>query len=100
MDRQGEDEEIVAHDWLARVFQPLVRAVPRDLGGKLDPAEVFHEVLEHRWYLSEQADQDVSLTDALRDYLENVLPHEAGRGHRPRRRHRGAPRRRRLSLLN
>ena len=37
-DRQGEDEEIVAHDWLARVFQPVVRAVPRDLGGKLDPA--------------------------------------------------------------
>ncbi len=74
MDRQGEDEEIVAHDWLARVFQPLVRAVPRDLGGKLDPAEVFHEVLEHRWYLSENATKDVSLTDALRDYLENVLP--------------------------
>jgi hypothetical protein len=73
-DRQGDDEEIVAHDWLARVFQPLVRAVPRDLGGKLDPAEVFHEVLEHRWYLSEQGAKDVSLTDALRDYLENVLP--------------------------
>jgi hypothetical protein len=73
-DRQGEEEEIVAHDWLARVFQPLVRAVPRDLGGKLDPAEVFHEVLEHRWYLSEQGMRDVSLTDALRDYLENVLP--------------------------
>ena len=73
-DRQGEDEEIVAHDWLARVFQPVVRSVPRDLGGKLDPAEIFHEVLEHRWYLAEQAGRDVALTDALRDYLENVLP--------------------------
>jgi Domain of unknown function (DUF4032)/Lipopolysaccharide kinase (Kdo/WaaP) family len=73
-DRQGEDEEIVAHDWLARVFQPIVRAVPRELSGKLDPAEVFHEVLEHRWYLSEEDEHDVSLTDAVRDYLENVLP--------------------------
>jgi hypothetical protein len=73
-DRQGEDEEIVAHDWLARVFQPVVRAVPRDLGGKLDPAQIFHEVLEHRWYLAEQAGRDIQLTDALRDYLENVLP--------------------------
>lgn len=73
-DRQGEDEEIVAHDWLARVFQPVVRSVPRDLGGKLDSAEIFHEVLEHRWYLAEQAGRDVALTDALRDYLENVLP--------------------------
>ena len=73
-DRQGEDEEIVAHDWLARVFQPVVRAVPRDLGGKLDPAETFHEVLEHRWYLSERAGHDISLTDAVRDYIETVLP--------------------------
>jgi hypothetical protein len=73
-DRQGEDEEIVAHDWLARVFQPVVRAVPRDLGGKLDPAETFHEVLEHRWYLSEAAGHDISLTDAVRDYIETVLP--------------------------
>jgi hypothetical protein len=74
MDRQGDDEEIVAHDWLARVFQPVVRAVPRELYGKLDSAEVFHEVLEHRWYLSEEDTRDVSLTDAVRDYLENVLP--------------------------
>jgi hypothetical protein len=73
-DRQGEDEEIIAHDWLARVFQPVVRAVPRDLGGKLDPAETFHEVLEHRWYLSEAAGHDISLTDAVRDYIETVLP--------------------------
>jgi hypothetical protein len=72
--RQGEDEEIVAHDWLSRVFQPVVRAVPRELCGKLDPAEIFHEVLEHRWYLSEHNTRDVSLTDAVRDYLENVLP--------------------------
>jgi hypothetical protein len=73
-DRQGEDEEIVAHDWLARVFQPIVRAVPRELSGKLDQAEVFHEVLEHRWYLSEEDEHDISLTDAVRDYVENVLP--------------------------
>jgi uncharacterized protein DUF4032/lipopolysaccharide kinase (Kdo/WaaP) family protein len=73
-DRQGDDEEIVAHDWLARVFQPIVRAVPRELAGKLDPAEIFHEVLEHRWYLSEEDEHDVSLTDAVRDYLDNVLP--------------------------
>ncbi|WP_324251281.1 DUF4032 domain-containing protein, partial [Nocardioides sp. Leaf374] len=28
---------------------------PREARGKLEPAEVFHEILEHRWYLSEQA---------------------------------------------
>ena len=60
-DMQDEDEEIVAHQWLATVFQPVVRAVPRELRGKLEPAELFHEVLEHRWYLSERAGRDVGL---------------------------------------
>ena len=54
-DQQREDEEIVAHDWLTDVFEPVVRAVPRELRGKLEPAEIFHEVLEHRWFLSERA---------------------------------------------
>lgn len=73
-DRQGDDEEIVAHDWLARVYEPVVRAVPRELTSRLEPAEVFHEVLEHRWYLSERAGHDVPMSDALADYLATVLP--------------------------
>ncbi len=98
-DRQGEDEEIVAHDWLARVFQPVVRAVPRDLGGKLDPAEIFHEVLEHRWYLAEQAGRG-RRADRRPARLPGERPAaQAGRGRDPRRRHRGAPRRRRLTPL-
>jgi CRISPR/Cas system CSM-associated protein Csm2 small subunit len=74
-DRQGEAEEIVAHDWLARVFEPVVQAVPRELRRKLEPAEVFHEVLEHRWYLSERLFRDVPLDEAVRSYVGNVLRH-------------------------
>ena len=73
-DRQGEDEEIVAHDWLARVYEPVTRAVPRDLTSRLEPAEVFHEVLEHRWYMSERAGHDTPIEEALRDYVATVLP--------------------------
>ena len=40
---------------------------------KLEPAEIFHEVLEHRWYMSEAAGYDVSMQDAVADYVENVL---------------------------
>ena len=29
--RQGEDEEIVAHDWLANIYEPVTRRVPRAL---------------------------------------------------------------------
>lgn len=71
-----EDEEIIAHRWLDEVFEPLVRAVPRDLRRKLEPAEVFHEVLEHRWYLSEAAGSDIGLGTAIRSYIDNVLAHK------------------------
>jgi hypothetical protein len=74
--RQADDEEFVAHDWVTESFEPVVRAVPRDLRGKLEPAEVYHEVLEHRWYLSEQQGRDVGVPEALRSYIRGVLVHK------------------------
>jgi hypothetical protein len=38
---------------------------------------VFHEILEHRWFLSEQAGADVGTTAAARSYFETVLPESA-----------------------
>jgi hypothetical protein len=73
-DQQGVDEEIVAHEWLSKVYEPVVRSVPRELVGRLEPAEVFHEILEHRWYMSERAGGDVPMDEAVRDYLSTVLP--------------------------
>ena len=48
--------------------------------GKLEPAQFFHEVLVHRWYLSERAGRPVDIFDTARDYIDNVLgskPEEA-----------------------
>jgi hypothetical protein len=73
-DQQGGDEEISAHEWLARCFEPVLQAVPRTLRGKLEPAEIYHEVLEHRWYLSEHRGHDVGLLQAARSYVDTVLP--------------------------
>jgi hypothetical protein len=75
-DRQADDEEIVAHEWVSHCFEPVVRAVPRGLRGKLEPAEIYHEVLEHRWYLSERQGLDVGLLDAAQSYVDTVLPHK------------------------
>jgi hypothetical protein len=75
-DRQNDDEEQVAHDWLTRVYEPVVTAVPRELAGKLEPAEVFHEVLEHQWYASEKAQHDIPLREAIDDYVTTVLPNK------------------------
>jgi len=73
-DRQGEDEEFVAHDWLTTVFEPAVRAVPREFRGKLEPAQVFHELLDHRWFLSEQQGRDVPMPEAVASYVSTILP--------------------------
>jgi hypothetical protein len=67
-------ESAAAHRWLSEIYQPVVDAIPTDLAGRLAPAEVFHEVLEHRWFLSEQAHRDVGTADAARSYFANVLP--------------------------
>ncbi|GIH69735.1 DUF4032 domain-containing protein [Sphaerimonospora thailandensis] len=68
-----EDEAIVAHRWLAEVFQPVMHATPADLRRKLEPAQLFHEVLDHRWFMSEAAGHDVGLAAAVRSYVDNVL---------------------------
>ena len=73
--RQGDDEEFVAHDWLTTVFEPAVRSVPRDLRGKLEPAQIFHEMLDHRWFISREQDRDVPMSEAATSYVENVLRH-------------------------
>ncbi|RPF26486.1 DUF4032 domain-containing protein [Georgenia muralis] len=74
-DRQNDDAVVVAHDWLAEVFEPTVRAVPRELRRKLEPAEIFHELLEHRWFMSQRERRDVPTAEAVQDYVETVLRH-------------------------
>lgn len=69
------DEEVMAHRWLSEVFEPVVKAIPREYSGKLEPAEVFHQVLEHRASLAKNQQKGVPLADAVNSYVENVLAH-------------------------
>jgi len=73
-DRQRDDEAFVAHDWLTDVFEPAVRSVPRELRGKLQPAQVYHELLDHRWFLSQQQNRDVPMEEVAASYLRDILP--------------------------
>jgi hypothetical protein len=74
-DRQDIDEEMVAHDWVVRVFEPVIRAIPKEMRGKLEPAEAFHQLLEHRWYRSQNEKRSVPLAEALTSYVDTVLRH-------------------------
>ena len=73
--KAAEDEEMVAHEWLVKVFEPVIRAIPKDLRLKLEPAEVFHQLLDHRWYLSQNQARNVPLAEALTSYVDTVLRH-------------------------
>jgi Domain of unknown function (DUF4032) len=67
-------EIVAANRWLEEIYDPVIAAIPENLRGRLQPAEIFHEVLEHRWYMSEAAGRDVGTTAATRAYVEQVLP--------------------------
>jgi hypothetical protein len=73
--KPGMDEEALAHEWQMRVFEPVVRSIPADLRGKLEPAEVFHQLLEHRWFMSQRQERDVPLAEALTSYINDELRH-------------------------
>ena len=72
-DMQDVPLEEAAHEWLTDVFAPIVRAIPRELAGKLEPAQLYHEYLEHRWYMAQQAGHDVPREEALASYITNIL---------------------------
>jgi hypothetical protein len=75
-ERRGEpaiSEAASAGRWLSEVFEPAIAAIPRELRAKRAAAELFHEVLEHRWFLSERAGREVSTDEALASYVDTVL---------------------------
>jgi Domain of unknown function (DUF4032) len=67
-------DKVAARRWLSEVFEPTIAAVPKDLRDRLEPAELFHQVLDHRWYLSEAAGHDVGLKEAVKSFVSTVLP--------------------------
>jgi hypothetical protein len=72
---EGHDipDAVAAYRWLTRVYEPTLLRVPDELRNKLQPAELFHEILEHRWYLGEERGVEVHLDDAVDDYVESEL---------------------------
>jgi hypothetical protein len=59
--------------WLTEVFEPTILGIPAELHGKRAPAQLFHELLDHRNELSIRADREIGIADALDSYVEKVL---------------------------
>lgn len=60
---------VAAYQWLNGTYQPTVKRLEARLGEDIDSAEVYCQVLEHKWYLSERARKDVGHRAAVDDYL-------------------------------
>ena len=69
------DEEMAAHQWLSEVYDPIMRAIPKEYRGKLEGPELFHQWLEHRAARSKKENRDVSREESLVTYVETVLQH-------------------------
>ncbi|HYH32078.1 MAG TPA: DUF4032 domain-containing protein [Pseudonocardia sp.] len=67
-------ETVAGHRWRAEVYDRVMARIPESLADRLEPAEVFHEILEHRWFLSERAGKDVGTTAAAKSYIDRILP--------------------------
>lgn len=74
------DIQEAAERWLDEVFLKVVNSVPISMRGRIEDAQFFHEVLEHRWYLGEKAGYDVGLERATQDYIFEVLPYRSDSG--------------------
>ena len=69
---QALTEREAARRWLEEVYGPALAAVPPALARRLDPAETFHQLLEHRWYMSERAGRDVPLDEVVPSYVAHA----------------------------
>ncbi|GAA1168617.1 DUF4032 domain-containing protein [Nesterenkonia sandarakina] len=67
------DEAVAAHMWTQQVFQPLIAQIPKELRNKLEPAEIMHQLIDHRWRLSEREHRDISLEQALPSFIDEEL---------------------------
>jgi len=67
-------EAVIAYRWFTEVYTPTIEAVPERLRGKLAGPEIYHQILEHRWYMSEREGRSVGTEEALASYIRDILP--------------------------
>jgi hypothetical protein len=63
---------VAAYHWLTHFYQPIVERLAPLIAEDRPPQEVYCQVLEHKWYLSERAGHDVGHDAAAADLLTRV----------------------------
>ncbi|MHA1214864.1 MAG: DUF4032 domain-containing protein [Candidatus Hodarchaeales archaeon] len=61
----------VAFKWMNEIYKPTLERLGLEHNSKKGP-EIYCEVLEHKWFLSEDQKKDVGLKRALEDYIKKI----------------------------
>ena len=61
---------VAAYHWLENVYQPTMAILQQLVDKYNSPAELYCQVLEHKWFLSEKAHHDVGHNVAASNYLD------------------------------
>ena len=65
---------LAAYNWLHEFYQPAINQLQPLISHSGDSAELYCQILEHKWYLSEAAQHDVGHRAAVEDFLQNISP--------------------------
>lgn len=79
-EKTGASVTEMAKSWFIEVFESIINRVPEEMRGRVEHAQMFHEILENRWYLSEQKGIDVGLEFATENYITQILPYRRDSG--------------------
>jgi hypothetical protein len=60
---------VAGYYWLEHVYKPVVENFGPLISDHFTPTEIYCQILEHKWYLSEQAKNDVGHQKATEDYI-------------------------------
>jgi hypothetical protein len=63
---------VAAYQWMRERYEPVLCRLAPLVHATGDVPELYCQVLEHKWYLSEREHRDVGLERALEDYLAHV----------------------------
>lgn len=63
---------VAAYKWMEDVYLPTLKGLKSVIREDTDPAEIYCQVLEHKWYLSERVQHDVGHEVTVEDYIHTV----------------------------
>jgi hypothetical protein len=70
-DNRSTPLSVAAYHWMEHIYRPTIERLKPLVSNQMSPAELYCQMLEHKWYLSERAQRDVGHQVATQDYIRH-----------------------------